>query len=150
MPHYTFQSSRVRRNVMGMRLLICPLLYPPSRRNVRRGRLLIYPLLYPTSGSTFPQVSFRLLLIVRIFAVNKKGRDGSPPFLFRRYLLLQKLFATRSCPIQPNRSQEVLRCLVREQAQVQAQVRQMRMWLLNNKSLFHFLPSRRRNTPLNF
>ena len=27
MPHYTFQSSRVRRNVMGMRLLICPLLY---------------------------------------------------------------------------------------------------------------------------
>jgi len=28
MPHYTFQSSRVRRNVMGMRLLICPLLYP--------------------------------------------------------------------------------------------------------------------------
>lgn len=30
MPHYTFQSSRVRRNVMGMRLLICPLLYPIS------------------------------------------------------------------------------------------------------------------------
>jgi integrase/recombinase XerD len=75
MPHYTFQSSRVRRNVMGMRLLICPLLYP----------------FYPSEDRIFP-ISYESARVM----VAKAGKMvGVPlrPHDLRRYAAT---FASRS------------------------------------------------------